>query len=443
VKEYKLKMGNRFKALDRAFHSQTKYVTIHAGRRTGKTYNAVQWLYYDLFRQPLSALWVDTVHRNIDKYIERYFQPIAGPVWEVMRWEPKHKVLKFPNNSYIDFGSAERPELLEGFQYDRMLVNESGLAFKKAGLWDNVLAPMTKGDTSKTRFVGTPKGRNTFFTLASYGISKRPGWWDYHFTAFDSPYWSRTELQTIQKRVPEIVWKQEYLAQFIEGEGSVFRNLTRCYSTERLMKGVAGRRYVMAVDLAKHQDFTVIMVADTKTRTVVQMDRFNQIDWVIQKRRIAELFHLFNEPKLVIDSTGIGDTILDDLRQVGMRPEGVRFTSEIKRELIQDLTVGIDSERIYFFPFPELVNELEIFEYSVSAQGNVSYAAPEGFHDDTVVTLAMVLYGLDKYKNKGEAVGTTRTLSDQELMRKTYEVTDDTMPNVYAELIKRQLRRSS
>jgi len=187
----------------------------------------------------------------------------------------------------------------------------------------------------------------------------------------------------------------------------------------------------------------VIMVADTKTRTVVQMDRFNQIDWVIQKRRIAELFHLFNEPKLVIDSTGIGDTILDDLRQVGMRPEGVRFTSEIKRELIQDLTVGIDSERIYFFPFPELVNELEIFEYSVSAQGNVSYAAPEGFHDDTVVTLAMVLYGLDKYKNKGEAVGTTRTLSDQELMRKTYEVTDDTMPNVYAELIKRQLRRSS
>jgi hypothetical protein len=430
-------LGNKFKALDEALYCNTKYVTIHAGRRTGKSFNAAQWLIDELLRERQNGLWVDTVQRNIDKYVDRYFRQITGDTWQYFKWDVQKKVLKFPNGSYIDFGSAERPELLEGFEYKRLVLNEAGIILKKSSLWDNTIAPMTKGD-SKTRIIGTPKGRNRFWHLASIQAND---WKDYHFTAYDSPYWNPEELDLIKTRVPELVWKQEYWADFIEGEGSVFRNLSRCYSKELLDAGIEGHSYLMAVDLAKHQDFTVIMIADQKTKQVVFMDRFNQIDWVLQKRRIEEVYNRFSIVRMILDSTGIGDTILDDLRNIGLSVEGVRFTAEIKRELVQNLSVAIDSQKLFFYPWEELISELELYEYEVTPSGNVSYNAPEGFHDDTVVALALLEYGLEKYTNQGLAVRPLVQEKTKDILARTFEVDGDQMPNMIDVLIKRQLKR--
>ena len=44
--------------------------------------------------------------------------------------------------------------------------------------------------------------------------------------------------------------------------------------------------------------------------------------------------------------------------------------------------------------FPELVEELEAFEYSISDAGNVKSSAPSGQHDDTVVALALAVWEL-------------------------------------------------
>jgi hypothetical protein len=39
--------------------------------------------------------------------------------------------MTFANGSVIDFGSAERPENLEGFSYDFVVLNEAGIILKK------------------------------------------------------------------------------------------------------------------------------------------------------------------------------------------------------------------------------------------------------------------------------------------------------------------------
>ncbi len=38
---------------------------------------------------------------------------------------------------------------------------------------------------------------------------------------------------------------------------------------------------------------------------------------------------------------------------------------------------------------PQVIDELELYEYKVSKSGNVSYSAPEGFHDDIVMALCL------------------------------------------------------
>ena len=146
----------------------------------------------------------------------------------------------------------------------------------------------------------------------------------------------------------------------------------------------------MSVDLAKHQDFTVCYIADQNTKTVVYQDRFNQIDWGFQKTRILNLYQKYECKEAIIDSTGVGDAIFDDLQRAGMNVRSFKFTGTTKNPLIQNLSVAIDNQAISFYPFPELISELEIFGYEVSKMGAIRYNAPDGYHDDCVISLALI-----------------------------------------------------
>lgn len=373
--------------LKEAFYNDYKFSVIPCGRRVGKTYNSMQWLVLELLKNPdYSALWVDTRQQNIDAYYQRYFAPFLQKLGVPAKYNQQKKLLTFPNGSYMDFGSAERPENLEGFQYDRGVLNEAGIILKKNSLWDNTLRPMFKGDHVKVKIIGTSKGKNKFFDL--YQMGKDPDekeYNSYHYSVFDSPFWSHEELEKIRKRTPEEVWRQEYLAEFLDGAGSVFRNINQCIREPK--HGL--RVDVMAVDLAKHQDFTVITLGNKAEKQIISQDRFNQIDWGFQKKRIYDTWQHNDKPKVLIDSTGAGDPIFDDLKAAGMNIEGYKFTNESKKELIQGLSVAMDNAQIFYPNIPNLLSELEVFGYDITAAGNIRYNAPDGFHDDAVISLAL------------------------------------------------------
>lgn len=385
------------KFIKKALYHPAKHVVIAGGRRGGKTYNGALWVLERLFVTPAkSALWIETKHTNIDKYVERYFMPMLKPIGSLVTWNQQKKILSLPNGKYIDFGSAERPENLEGFEYDLIVVNEAGIILKNPALWDNTLRPMAKGKNTQVRFLGTPKGKNKFFHLFTLGQSGDKDWKSFRFTAYDSPYWDKTELDRIKERTPPEVWNQEYLAEFVDGGGQVFRGVKNRVVDH--LESTGGK--VMGIDLAKHQDFTVIMVADVNTKKVIDIDRFNQIDWSFQKQRILAMWERHGKPKTIIDSTGVGDAIFDDLQNQGMNVEGFKFTNTSKNDLIRNLAIAIDNANIFYPNNPVLISELESYSYEVSSMGTIRYNAPSGLHDDTVIALALVNHLLNGKETK-------------------------------------------
>lgn len=361
-----------------ALFNGEKFTTITAGRRSGKTYNTIQWLIEEALATPdTSCIHIDTTQSNITKYFERYYLPILKGSEKLYTWNGQRLQLKFINGSYIDFGSAERQQNLEGFQYKRGLLNEAGIILKKESLWDNTLMPMFKGDDVQVKIIGTPKGKNKFYTLSrQYKY--------YGFSAYDSPFWKKEELDQIKKVVPFDVWQQEYLGQFLENASSVFRNIDSCIRDIKTKKGD-----IIAIDLAKHTDFTVIMVGNSKTKEVIEIDRFNQVDWGFQKQRIVNMINKYNRPKVIIDSTGVGDSIYDDLSKLNVVIEPYKFNSQNKTSLIQNLSVAIDNQEIFYPRNEFLLNELSMFGYEMSSAGNIRYNAPDGFHDDMVIALGL------------------------------------------------------
>ena len=371
-----------------AYKDARPIVAIKAGRRTGKTKNFVTWEIQQLDQvkpdgQLKRGLWIDTTQSNIDKYIDRYFKPTLTRMnyWQDCKWNQQKKILTLWNGNTIDFGSSERPELLEGFGYDVAVINEAGIVLKKPKLWDNTIYPMIKN--AIVRLIGTPKGKNKFESL----YRQYP---HYSFSAYDSPFWTAKEIEAAKATMTQEAFRQEILAEFIEGAGAVFRNITENIGGGEISEPVEGKRYVLAADIAKHQDFTVILVGDADSREVVYHERFNQIDWGLQKSRIINAYDKFDCASGVLDATGVGDAVFDDLKTQGLNLEGFKFTSTTKQELVSNLSVAMDNQTIRYPRIETLIDELEMYAYEQRANGQFSYSAPEGFHDDEVMALALL-----------------------------------------------------
>lgn len=203
-----------------AFADTTQYVIIRAGRRTGKTFWAFQWIMLELMRNKWTRwLWVDTVQGNLSKYIDRYVRPILWDFWWTVHVDNQKYIITFMNGSTLDMGSAERPENLEWFAYDFFVLNEAGIILKKKGLWDNTIQPMVRN--ARGKIIGTPKGKTSDGETSKYmqlsDLCKvEDNWKEYHYPAIESPEWDEKQLDQIRWQVPAYIWLQEYMAEFVD-----------------------------------------------------------------------------------------------------------------------------------------------------------------------------------------------------------------------------------
>jgi hypothetical protein len=140
---------------------------------------------------------------------------------------------------------------------------------------------------------------------------------------------------------------------------------------------------------------------DARTGRCFDMERFNMLDWPIQKERILA-FARKHRGKLVLDATGAGDPIYDDLARVYSNIVPFKFTARSKVELIQRLIVAVEQQKIMW---PEgwgiLTDEMKRFEYSISPTGAITYSAPPGYHDDCVIALALANRHRQEYTYTG------------------------------------------
>lgn len=186
------------------------------------------------------------------------------------------------------------------------------------------------------------------------------------------------------------IWEGDYDLTL---ETKVLRRIKE-NATAIVLEPEDGKDYICGVDLGRHKDWTVITVFDQSTHKMVFLDRFNQIDWSLQKARIEAIARRYNNSKIRIDATGIGDPISEDLRNTGLDVEPYVFTNQSKKLLINNLALKLEQDDIKIIQYPELINEMMAFRYEKTVAGNIRYSAPEGQHDDCVMSLALAVYDL-------------------------------------------------
>lgn len=281
-----------------------------------------------------------------------------------------------PNEGSIEFFTGERLDNLRGRKFHLVIVDEAAFIADLEDGWNNSIRPTLTDYEGRAVFLSTPRGKNFFYSL--FMKQGENDWQSFKFSTYDNPHINPREIDDARIQLPEVVFEQEYLANPSENSANPFGNAF----IKRCVKPISAQPIVCyGIDLAKSVDYTVIIGLD-KDGNVAYFDRF-QMDWHNTKETIKRL----PPAPIVVDSTGVGDPILEDLLREGVNIEGLKFTSQSKQQLMEGLASAIQQGRIGF-PEGVIVDELDVFEYQFTSHG-VRYSAPSGFHDDTVMALAL------------------------------------------------------
>jgi phage FluMu gp28-like protein len=305
----------------------------------------------------------------------------SDPLKRVWKSHDTEMWVELASGSRIWFKSGDDPDNLYGEDVYGAVLDEATRMREES--WHAVRSTLT-ATRAPVRIIGNVRGRrNWVHRLAQRAQSEPAGDIGYHrLTAWDAVEGGvirREEVEAAQRDLPAAVFKELYLAEPSDDGGNPFgiEAIAKCVRPD-----AEGAVAVWGVDLAKSQDWTVAVGLDVNG-SVVALERW-QGQWADTKTRLVRMI---GETPALIDSTGVGDPIVEDLQRDLPNVEGFKFTAPSKQQLMEGLAAAIQQGRIGI-PDGWLRSELEAFGYEHTRTG-VRYEAPAGLHDDGVCALAL------------------------------------------------------
>ena len=341
-----------------------RFRVIMCGRRFGKS-ELSQILSVTYASRGLSVAYITPTYGLAKVFFSKLTEALPFPN------NKSDLKIAFPTGGEIEFFTGERLDNLRGRKFHLVIVDEASFIPDLENGWNNSIRPTLTDYKGKAVFLSTPKGKNFFYSL--FMKQGENDWGSFKFTSYDNPFIDPQEIDDARMQLPEVVFEQEYMANPAENSANFIRGCVRPISNQPVV--------AFGIDVAKSFDYSVIIGLDNGGN-VAYYDRF-QMDWHNTKENIKRL------PRcpILIDSTGVGDPILEDLKRDGLQIEGLKFTSQSKQQLMEGLSTAIQQGKIGF-PNGVIKDELEVFEYEFTKSG-VRYSAPTGFHDDAVCALAL------------------------------------------------------
>ncbi len=315
-------------------------------------------------------------------------------------------IMRLINGSIIMFKSAEIPGHLRGEAVNFVVVDEA--AFISSEAWQSLMTTLTQ-TKGKGIFISTPTGHNEFYEMFKRGLDDKTGEFkSFTFPTSANPHVDPVEIEKMRQRMPVSAFKRDYLAEFIDDFGMAFDGdaISACTRGE-LEEPRKGEVYYVGADLGRHNDATVLVAIDVTSRHVCGFKYIEpgSQDWDMIQEEVRAFSTYWNNALIMLDSTGVGDPIFDELFNLGLNVEGYQLGGNAKKNaLIQRLAIALEQGRVSFPKIGVLEKELRDYGYKTSETGMIRYNAPSGKHDDSVIALALAVWYLSEERGIFEVV---------------------------------------
>jgi hypothetical protein len=330
----------------------------------------------------------------------------------------------YKNGSIQRFAGCEDVDKHRGINPIDVVFDE--FSEEPPAIWEAVIQPVLRENKGTATFIFTPKGKNHSWKLVQMARDNPAEWFVSIKTVADTGTFTQEELAEIKRNTPQALYEQEYSCSFIEGAGQFFRRIkNNLYPHDKPLPEQGD--FQLGVDLAKYQDWTVITPFNLNFFVAYPQDRFNQVDWNLQKARIESAARRYSsvdsrETALIWpDSTGLGDPIVEDLKARGLRiggedGKGFKFTEQSRTNLLNNLAILLEQDKIKIPDDEGLIGELEAFSYQLTDRGKVKIGVPEGMHDDRVMSLALSVWGVSE-RIKPDLYAISQVLANRQISK--------------------------
>lgn len=413
------------------------------------TYNIALSPVDDVFKSvdELTGLkWVPDMDKNGIKLWE-FAITASGPT---LRWY---------NGATVSFKSADSPDSIVSRGYNLIIIDEAALIEER--VFTQQILGTARKQGIKIFMITSPRGKKHWtYKYFQKGQDASDG----KYLSFAQPYTKNPHFSPILaeliKDLPDWIYRQEYMAEFIDDGDSVFRNIEACmilgdeiqfhsnqqewsipitdvlvktFDDKEVTRKAEDRRFVVSMDLAKSKDFTVIIGMDLETAQCVFYKRMNKTDYRDVIKECVAVCHALNGAELIYDSTGVGAGVGDFLNNYDVVAHPYTFTNESKNDLVNRLILSMEYAEIRLPNIVTLKNEFAAFTYELTRTGKISYNAPSGLHDDIVISVAMAnwfrkeAYGADEAMVLEEVMkmNTGKKPVEQRLSRLQQSMIDD------------------
>jgi hypothetical protein len=342
------------------------------GRRWGKSeLAAVQALWYALTeprtRQGIVSVTLDQARLSFDivtMFAER--EPLVRALVRDVRMTP-FPTIRFKTGSEITVRTTAREGIyLRGHKFHRVIVDEADYLPER--IIDEVIR-MTLADVGgQLVLISTPRARRGLvYRELTRGLSGDPTVYAQQGPTWENPNVDHEYIRSLRDRMTEAAWRREVEGEYVDDDAAVFRwdDLRVAYERadwELPEEPVAGRRYVQGVDLARDVDWTVHVVLDA-TRLpyrLVHYERYQRVPYPVVAQRIRELHQRYSCHETLIDATGVGAAVLDEVSDVA---RGFVLTERSKRDLITRLQLALEKRELVFPFVRQLVDELAAYAW--------------------------------------------------------------------------------
>lgn len=386
-----------------AYRSGNIYV-VKAKRQVGKTTMAENILLEFAINHSntLSCLVEPTLDQSRRVYKEIVKAIQGTPI--LKRKNDSLLEIEFANGSQILFKSAEQRDNLRGFTISGILVVDE-CAFIQDEIYD-VLQPTTDVYSAPILLISTPKLKQGFYyryyQAGKEGASSNIISID--FNEYDTSFLlSKEKLEQYRTMMPKAQFTTEYLGEFLDTDSILFTNIKNCLGVPESQ----WQSLFVGIDWGSGTggDYTSLSAFNERGEMVF-IEYFNDKSTIEQTGYIADRLIGYKGAvkRIVAESNSIGTPMIELLKSslegkgaydLSRKVEPFTTTNQEKVRLVNQMQVALEQTNIRLLNDRGLITQLSAYEAEYNPKtNNVSYNAPQGMHDDNVISCML---GWDAY----------------------------------------------
>ena len=389
-------------AYDIIHQKDCKFLIARWSRQCGKTvFSEIMMIEYLCKPNTFNAYISPTFSQGKKVFAE--LQQILEPTGIIKKANGADLKIETIYGSTLKFFSMESPTAIRGNTVSGILVMDEA-AFFPTQLSDgqdpyyNVIFPIIKARKPKVLVISTPNGRQGMFhDLYLNAFNGEKGYYQITATIYDDDLISNEEIEELKRGYPPLAFQQEFEVQFLDNALTVFPNFDTCFDG----KYNGGKCWIGIDPSSVGEDNTILSVVNQENQ-VRQFKIDGTLD--VKYSKIAKLINEYNPVATYIENNSIGEVMANEIKkQLAKKSNFYSFTTtnETKKQYISLLAVAINNNEIHFEEDNRLLySELSTFTFKLTKGGNITYAARDGYHDDTITSLGICLQCKEDFQYK-------------------------------------------